>query len=154
METQTVKQTQVLFEEHVQLTGIKEFGLSWDDLNEGKVSLPQQGARFDISFEGELKGPGIEGKIKGVDYLTIRADGRFMLRIHATVITRDGESIALEEDGILIPDTESPSYADLQFNMKFTTASPKYSWLNNLPVWGVGHIDRAMGSVYIRGYSM
>lgn len=143
-----------LFEEQVQLTGIKEFGLNWDHMIQGKAGIPPEGARFDISFEGDLKGPKIEGRIKGIDYLTVRADGRYMLRIYATVITHDGESIALEEEGILIPDWEDPAMASLQFNMKFTTAVPKYAWLNNLPVWATGNIDRVTGSVYIRAFTL
>ena len=143
-----------LFEEQVQLTGIKEFGLNWEDMIQGKTGIPPGGARFDISFEGYLKGPRIDGRIKGIDYLTVRADGRYMLRIYATVITHDGESIALEEEGILIPDRENPAKAILQFNMKFTTAVPKYAWLNNLPVWATGNIDRVTGSVYIRAFTL
>jgi hypothetical protein len=159
METQvatskTTEQIRTLFEERVQLTGIKEFGLSWEDMLQGKTGIPPEGARFDITFEGDLKGPQIEGRIKGVDYLTVRADGRYMLRIYATVITNDGESIALEEDGILIPDLVNPEKASLQFNMKFTSAVPKYAWLNNLPVWAIGNIDRVTGSVYIKAFSM
>jgi hypothetical protein len=154
METPTAEKTNVLFEEHVRLTGVTEYGLSWNEMNEGKADLPQEGARFDISFKGELKGSRIKGTVKGVDYLTIRADGRFILRIYATVITHDGEYIALEEDGILIPHVENAKHADLQFNMKFTTASPRYDWLNNLPVWGIGYIDRETGSVYIKGYTL
>ena len=159
METQTAtsktpNQIMTLFEEQVQLTGIKEFGLSWEDMIQGKAGIPPEGARFDISFEGDLKGPQIEGRIRGVDYLTIRADGRHMLRIYATVITNDGESIALEEDGILIPDSENPEKASLQFSMKFTTAVTKYAWLKNLPVWATGNIDRVTGSVYVRAFSL
>ena len=153
-ELQSVKQATLLFEEHVQLTGIRDFGLSWEALNEGRVKVPGEGARFDISFEGDLKGPRIEGRIRGVDYLTIRADGRFMLRIYATVITKDGEAIALEEDGILIPGQNGSTVADLQFNMKFTTAAKAYSWINNIPVWAVGRIDRQTGSVYIRAFTV
>ena len=154
METQTLKTTQLLFEEHLQLTGITEYGINWEDLNAGKESIPAEGARFDISFEGNLNGSDIQGKVKGVDYLTVRADGKFLLRLYAIVITDDGDSVALEEDGILIPDQEDPQYADLQLNIKFTTASPHYAWLNKKLVWGIGQVDREKGSIYIRAYSL
>lgn len=154
METLTLKTTHLIFEEHLQLTGMTEYGFGWEELNAGKETVPAEGARFDISFEGILKGPRITGKVKGVDYLTVRADGKFILNLQAIVITDDGESVALEEDGILIPDEEDPHYADLQLNMKFTTATPRYAWLNKKMVWGIGRVNREHGTIHIQAYSV
>lgn len=86
--------------------------------------------------------------------MTVRADGKFILNLQAIVITDDGESVALEEDGILIPDEEDPHYADLQLNMKFTTATPQYAWLNRKIVWGIGRVDREQGTLHIKAYSI
>ena len=154
MKTQTLKTTQLLFEEHIRLTGIREYGSNWDDLNNGKEPIPAEGAQFDLSFEGDLKGPRIQGRVKGVDYMTVRSDGKFILRFNANFITDDGDSIALEEDGILLPDDEDPQYADLQLNMKFITASRKYSWLNKKLVWGIGRVERKQGTIYIQAHSL
>jgi len=154
METLTLKTTRLLFEEHIHLTGITEYGISWEALNAGKDPVPPEGARFDLFFEGDLKGSRITGKVKGVDYMTVRADGKFILSLQAIVITDDGESIALEEDGILIPDEEDPKYADLQLNMKFTTAVPHYAWLNKKMVWGIGRVDREQGTLHIQAHSI
>lgn len=142
-----------LFSEAVHLTGITEYGVRWDELTGGAVAPPAEGARFDLSFAGTLVGPRIEGKISGIDYLEVRADGRFMLNIQATVTTTDGENIALHEDGILVPPANPDSPAILRLNLKFTTASPKYSWLNKLHVWAQGEVNMNLGEVTVKVYA-
>lgn len=153
---QTIKETALasfrpVFEEEVQLTGITEYGISWDDLTSGRTAAPLQGARFDLAFEGHLSGEKINGRIKGVDYLEVRADGKFLLNIYATILTDDGETIALHETGILEPQPDRT--ARLQLNMDFSTASPKYRWLNQKQVWGVAQANMALGTVSVRAFS-
>ncbi len=106
-----------LFDEQIQLTGITEFGTSWNELLSGKASLPPEGARFDIAFEGTLSGEKINGTIKGTDFLDVRADGRFQIHIHAVVTTDDGENIALREDGIFIPPEDGSATGGLRLNL-------------------------------------
>ena len=141
-----------LFDEQVHLTGVIEYGISWSDLIAGKVMIPPQGARFDISFEGTLKGEQINGQIRGVDFLEVRADGRFMLNIQATILTNDGESIALHEDGVLTPQQDTGK-ADLFLNMKFACHSEKYNWLNKTNAWAYGQVEMAKGEVVVSAYS-
>ena len=138
------------FEEEVQLTGIMEYGISWEEFLSGAVPPPAQGARFDIAFEGKLFGSEFNGTVKGVDYLEIRADGKFMLNIQATIITHDGEAIALKEDGILTLNQEGS--AQLHLNMKLSTASQKYEWLNSKQIWGIGEVNMQEGRVSVKGY--
>lgn len=140
-----------IFDEELHLTTITEFGVSWDDLLTGSARLPYQGARFDLAFEGKLTGPEIRGTIKGVDYLEVRADGKFQLNIQAIVVTDDGEAIALKEDGILTPSPNGP--ARLHLNMQFSTAAARYQWINARQMWGVGEVDMQSGTVAVRGYS-
>ena len=59
---------------------------------------PAEGARFDVYFEGPITGK-LNGTVKGVDYLHIRADGRCQLNIHAEITTEDGKKISLAADG-------------------------------------------------------
>jgi len=151
MKTLFDNQTKVVFDEQIQLTTINEFGLHWHDLLAGKVTPPPQGARFDLLFEGALTGSDLAGHIEGVDYLEVRADGRFMLNIYATVITDDNEAIALHEDGIAVPTEDNK--ANLQLNLKFTTNSEKYSWLNKTQVWGIGQVDLITGKISVRAYT-
>jgi hypothetical protein len=139
-----------LFDEQINLTEIIEYGIQWEDLINGKVDIPRNGARFDISFEGTVNGPEITGTIKGTDYLEIRSDGKFILNIHARIITDDGETIAVKEDGISAPGDSGVAHLNLNFH--FYTASEKYQWLNTKQVWAVGEVDMVLGKVQVKGY--
>lgn len=149
--TTPVVSPDVLFDERVHLTGITEYGVGWHDLVNGEIPLPPQGVRFDIAFEGVFEGPKIRGTIRGVDYLEVRSDGRFMLNIHATLITDDGEAIAMQETGQLLPD--AAGRAQLRLAMTCTTSSPAYTWINTLPMWGVGSVDMNTGEVRVQAYA-
>lgn len=142
--------TELLFEEELQLTNIHEYGTKWDELTTGKVTPGPEGVRFDLDFEGTINGPQINGKIKGTDYLEVRADGKFMLNIHATVITNDGKHIAVREDGILFP--KENGKANIQLNLQFTTHHPEYSWMNNVQGWAICEVDMQKGIVDVKVY--
>jgi len=156
METELITQRlqekfELLFEEEVSLTGITEYGISWDDMISGKAKVPLQGARFDIAFEGKISGENLNGLIKGVDYLEVQADGNFILNIYASIITDDGEMISLKEDGILSPSDNGS--AKLNLNMRFSSAFPQYSWLNKKQVWGIGDVNMQRGEVTVKGFT-
>src|SRR5690606_11787899 len=110
----------LLFEEKVVLSDFVEYGFSMQDLVNGE-RIPEEGARFDIYFEGDLTGEKINGKISGVDYLEVRADGRFFLDLHARILTDDGAQIQVTETGINDNGT-------LKLNMEFHTNNNWYSW--------------------------
>ena len=82
-----------LYEVSVKFTRVSEFGVSMEALSSGKVPPPHEGARFDVAFEGNSSSPKLKGTVTGVDYLHVRADGRFQLHIHAEVTTEDGATI-------------------------------------------------------------
>jgi hypothetical protein len=140
-----------LFDEEIQLTGITEYGISWKELIKGNTEIPLQGARFDLAFEGKVNGNKISGVIEGVDYLEVRADGKFILNIHAKIITDDGEIISVKENGISTPG--SSGTAKLNLNLEFLTVSPKYEWLNKKQVWVTGEVDMLSGKVKVSGFS-
>lgn len=144
------ERSQKLFEETAQLTGILEYGVSWEQLIGGQIEIPSQGARFDITFEGKLSGERLNGSIKGVDYLTVRADGRFDMNIQATITTDDGARIAFHESGVVSPQAEGP--AELYLNMEFNTAHEQYTWLNGLQAWGRGTADQGSGEVKVTSF--
>lgn len=144
METNVMIDKQILFKEEVKLTGVTGYGFSWQALSEGKP-IPEEGARFDIYFEGDVLGESINGKVKGVDYLKIRADRLFDMSLYADVITNDGARIKLIETGF-------NNNGKLRLNMNFHTADERYQWLNQALVWGVGDVSFETGEAYITAY--
>ena len=157
-EATTTKQVSIpveahLFDEAVHLTGLTEYGVSWEELTTGQALLPAQGARFDIAFEGTFEGPKLNGTISGVDYLTVRADGRFQLNLQAVLTTDDGEKIAVYEDGILIPPQDDSMIAQIRLNLEFNASSPKYAWMNQIQGWGRGAVDWNTGQVEVQVYA-
>lgn len=140
-----------LFDEEISLTGITDFGVSWEDLTSGKAELPPQGARYNIAFEGKVFGDKINGDIKGVDYLYVRCDGKFELNIQASILTDDGVMIHVHETGVSKPNTDGT--AKLNLNLSFSTNSEKYDWLNQKQVWAVGEVNMIHGNVSMKCYS-
>jgi len=143
--------TVFFFSEEIHLTGISEFGFSWNDLISGKEIPGSEGARFDLSFEGRVEGPFLQGTIRGTDYLEVRADGKFMLNIRATIVTDDEKRIAVKEDGVLYPGPDGR--ADIQLNLQFTTHEPEYKWLNNIEGWALAEVDMLRGEVSVNVYT-
>jgi hypothetical protein len=139
----------MLFEETAQLTGMTEYGVSWNDLVAGEARVPLQGARFDIKFEGNVVGDRLNGSIAGVDYLTVRADGCFEMDIKATITTDDGAVISFHENGVVTP-SEGP--AELRLNMRFSTAHENYTWINQIQAWGRGTVDQDSGRVAVTAF--
>ena len=95
----------------------------------------------------------LKGKVKGVDYLWMRADGRVELDIHAEITTDDGLRISLKADGVGLPRKDS-SIADLRENVTLFTSSKDYTWINTLQVWGIGTVDFARQIIHVAGYSV
>jgi len=142
---------ELLYEYTLTITGLKEYGFSLASLMAGEAPPPPEGARFDVLFDGGAIGK-VKGKVTGVDYLRVRADGRFQLHIHAEITTDDGQKISLEADGVALPRSDS-SIADLRENVTLFTSSRDYAWLNPLQVWGIGTVDLAAQVIHVRGYS-
>ena len=93
----------------------------------------------------------MNGSVKGVDYLKLRADGRFELDIYAEITTEDGKKIALYADGVVIG---QPPVLQLRENATLTTSHPEYSWVNTLQVWAPGTVDVANGEIRVSGYAV
>jgi hypothetical protein len=148
----TIEVGEQLYEYTVKFTRLTEYGISMESLMAGRVTPPPEGARFDVAFEGSSPGPKLKGDVVGIDYLQVRADGRFQLHIHAEITTDDGEKIALSADGVALPREGSP-IADLRENVTLSTSSKNYSWVNHLQVWAIGTVDLAEQVVKIKGYS-
>lgn len=150
MKSSIENNTELFFEEQIHLTGITEYGISWMDLTSGREQPGPEGARFDLAFEGSVEGPQLRGTIKGVDYLEVRADGKFMLNIQAMIETEDGKRIAVKEDGILFPAENGKAH--IQLNLQFTTHHREYRWLNSIQAWALADVDMQRGEVSVKVY--
>jgi hypothetical protein len=149
----TMPVSEHLFKEALHLTGVTEFGIGWQELTSGQVDIPAQGARFDITFEGTLEGDKIAGTISGTDFLTVRADGRFQLNIHAIVTTNDGVKIAVYENGILVPPQDDSMIARVYLNLEFSAGSSEYDWLNKIQGWAQGTVEWNSGQIDVQVYA-
>ena len=146
----TVEIGELLYEYTLKITGLTEYGFSFEALMAGTAPPPPEGARFNVLFEGAAVGK-LKGTVSGIDYLRVRADGRFDLHIHADITTDDGQKISLEGDGVALPREASP-IADLRENVTLFTSSKSYAWVNTMQVWGIGTVDLAAQVINVKGY--
>lgn len=92
-----------------------------------------------------------QDRVRGIDYLRMRADGRIDLDIRAVVETENGCRIALSADGVAMPRVAEP-IADLLENVCLSTAADENVWVNTRQVWGVGTVNFAVGKIHIDAY--
>ena len=149
----TIDLGEPLYEYNLKVTGLTEYGVSLQDLASGKIPPPPEGARFDVAFAGEATGSKLSGKVSGVDYLHIRADGRFQLDVHAEITTADGQKISLKADGVALPRQDS-SISGLREKVTLFSSSKDYTWVNTIQIWGIGTVDLATQDIHIAGYSV
>ena len=152
MGSQMLLTGELLYEAEIRFTGLVEYGVSMAALSSGQAALPPEGARFDQSFEGTLRGPRLYGRITGTDYLQVSADGRFRLHIHAQIHTDDGQDISFISEGVTYQGERSCE-TELRATVSLFSSSPQYKWLNPLQVWALGSLDLDKGSATVRGYA-
>lgn len=141
---------QHLYNAEMHFTRFDDYGVSLHDLNSGQVYPPPAGARIDLSFAGTIKGPRLQGTITGIDYVLVRADGRFQLNIQATITTHDGATIALAADGVADP--SNGPLVQLRKNVQMTTAAAAYAWVNQLQVWVHASANMSNGTLHWAAY--
>jgi hypothetical protein len=143
---------ELLYKVTLNITRMTEFGVSFAALMAGEVATPVEGARFDVAFEGTATGPKLNGAAEGIDYVRVRANGRFELYIHETIRTEDGQNISVHGDGVAIPRPEG-GIADVRVNMTLFASAKDYAWVNQLHVWGVGTLDLAKQVIQVTAYA-
>lgn len=152
MSSSTITVGELLYDATVHFTKITEYGVSLEAVLSGQAAPPLAGVRFDVTVEGVARGPKLRGTIAGVDYLSMRADGRWQLHIHAEITTDDGQKIAFFADGVASPEPGT-ELIQLRENVTLTTASPAYAWVNLLQVWAKGTLDPIKGEVNVKAYA-
>jgi hypothetical protein len=146
----TAMRGEKIYEHELDLTGVTDYGLSLDDLITGRKAIPLQGARLDLAVKGRFRGR-LAGQAHGVDYLRVRADGRMELDLHLTIETEDGQRIALSGDGQAAPRSGEP-ILDIFGNIRLSTASKEYAWVNERQIWSVGTASLATGKICIEAF--
>ena len=139
-----------IYELDLNITGVADYGVAIDAILSGKEKVPLQGARFDAAFEGTGKGR-IAGKVRGVDYVRMRADGCVDLDVRATLETEDGHRIAAHIDGVGTL-RANERIVDLAENGRLTTAAPTYDWVNSRQIWALGTANLATGKIHVVGF--
>ncbi len=139
-----------IYEYDLDITGVTDFGMSLEAILSGQEAVPPQGVRIDVAFEGHASGR-LSGKVRGVDYLRLRADGRIDLDIRATIETDDGQRISLSADGVAVAHPGNP-VAELSENVRLTTAAANYAWVNSRQIWAPGTVNLATGKIHIEAY--
>jgi len=142
-----------IYELAVHIKQVTEYGVDLNMLLSGAAPPPAEGARFDVHVEGNVAGPKLNGTVKGVDYINVRADGRLQVHFHAEITTEDGKKIALFADGVVAPRRGSP-VALLRANITLATSVAEYSWVNSIQVWAPGTVDFAKGEIRFKAYAV
>ncbi|MEO9468763.1 DUF3237 family protein [Parasphingorhabdus sp.] len=128
----------------LQITDTVDFGTTMEDVMSGAVTPPLSGTRLNIAFEGTTEGV-LVGTMTGVDYSNIRADGRLELNIHAVIVTPEGDQIAYEANGVLVPQPDGVGI--VREAAKLTTTSPNYAWVNGYTFISEGTVDTNTGKI-------
>jgi hypothetical protein len=140
-----------LFKGTYDITGIEEFGSSFEALVQGKLEIPKEGFRANVDIKGQVSGPEIKGTGKGIDYFYARADGRMQLDVKATITTQDEKNISLTADGVSIPQQDGTF--KLAENVTLFSSHPEYAHLNILQIWALGTVNLATGKIKMKYYS-
>jgi hypothetical protein len=93
------------------------------------------GRRFDVYFEGELSGGVLSGRMRGVDYILVRADGVAEINVRAAITTQDGINLSVIISGY----HEKGEIKDTQ--VKMVTGDKNYRWLSSAIIVGKGKSD-------------
>lgn len=138
----------VLYRAELKITGVQDFGIPLDAALSGQA--PPQGARVDVSFEGPITGQ-LEGTLKGVDYLRIRADGRAELDLHGVVTLTDGRAVAWRAEGVAMPRADAP-VVDISEMIRLDSAHDDLAWLHGRAISADGQVDLATGTITVTAY--
>jgi hypothetical protein len=96
------------------------------------------GMRIDFPFEGTATSDHWEGErpVKGMDYVTVRADGNMVLDVHAT-IGEKREQVSYTATGVSIANEDQS--ANPKELIVFSTGNEDLAWLNNEIAVAFGH---------------
>jgi hypothetical protein len=120
------------------------------------VGLVPEGVRLDVHFDGQVKaGPFGGARVRGIDYVLLRADGVGVIDAYETLEGGDGRVVSAHAQGYIVP----PEGVELP--PPDVLLSPDFSWPDlPLPIHGfalyrtgasdLGHLNRTVAS--FQGY--
>lgn len=144
-------QAELIYEAEIQFVDVHDFGVTMESITSGSGTVPPQGARFDQSFQGVLRGPRIQGELQGTDYFYVRPDGSFQLHLHGRIATDDGARIALASEGVSLQQ-EGRTRTQIHAAVRLFTSADSYTWVNALQLCAIGWLDPAHGRARIKAY--
>lgn len=141
---------ELLFDVAARITGSIDFGASLPAIAARKAAPPPEGAWFDLSIEGTVEGPRLNGRLVAVDHVTLHADGRLELHAHARVELADGGRVSVSADGLATPDSRGVVHIRETWTLR--SNSPAHAWVNSTPVQTSGTVNLGTGELRLKGY--
>lgn len=120
------------------MPSLEKFCTVEGDLGMNVIGKTPAGVRIDFPFEGTATSEHWDGErpVKGVDYVTVRADGNMDLDIHATIGEKK-EAVSYKAIGVSIAHEDQS--ADPKELILFQTGNEELAWLNNEVAVAFGH---------------
>jgi len=120
------------------MPSLEKFCTVEGDLGMNVIGKTPAGVRIDFPFEGTATSEHWDGErpVKGVDYVTVRADGNMDLDIHATIGEKK-EAVSYKAIGVSIANEDQS--ADPKELVVFQTGNEELAWLNNEVAVAFGH---------------
>ena len=86
----------------------------------------------------------MQGKVSGVDYVTLGPDRVSRLHIHAHITTNDGCHIAVHAEGFARR-RRGTHLVNVHETISFSTSAEQYRWLNRVRAFSAGLADTRKG---------
>ncbi|MFP3883528.1 MAG: DUF3237 family protein [Actinomycetota bacterium] len=120
------------------MPSLEKFCTVEGDLGMNVIGKTPAGVRIDFPFEGTATSEHWDGErpVKGVDYVTVRADGNMDLDIHATIGEKK-EAVSYKAIGVSIANEDQS--ADPKELIVFQTGNEELAWLNSEVAVAFGH---------------
>ena len=112
------------------MPSLEKFCTVQGDLAMNVIGKAPIGMRIDFPFQGTATSEHWEGErpVRGVDYVTVRADGNMSLDIHAT-IGEKRETLSYRASGVsIVNEDQSANPKEL---IVFETGNEDLAWLND-----------------------
>lgn len=146
-----IEVNELIYTANFGITGLTEFGYSFEEMMSGQKPIPSEGTQFKIALSGEVRGEKLNGKFEALDYMRVRSDGGMELNLFGTITVEDDIKIAWSASGT---GRQNPETGQVTLNeeIKMFTNNKKYAWVNNTLFWGRGVANLAEQKLEVKVY--